>query len=266
MTTKTFDLTAPISLHARIGRGSLTINALDDLSQAAVTVTPCQPGSDIADRVAVELRGTVLAVVAPRDAGVFDLFGDRRGDAVDVRVDVPSGTVVSASTFSAHVVVHGRIGNADLAAGSADISVEQVDGGLRLRIGSGDCEVSRVTGSVQTRSGSGTARFGRVDGALTCGCGSGDLIVQEVHGPVRSRAGSGCASLDAVYGDVDLASGSGAMSIGLPTGRPARLDVTTHSGRVDSDLPIENVATSEGTPISVRARTGSGDIRLFRAA
>ena len=69
-----------------------------------------------------------------------------------------------------------------------------------------------------------------------------------------------------MYGDVDLASGSGAVSIGLPGGVTARLDVTTGSGNVRTDLPIADAAEVVRGAITVRARTGSGDVRLFRAA
>jgi hypothetical protein len=69
-----------------------------------------------------------------------------------------------------------------------------------------------------------------------------------------------------VYGDVDLASGSGPLEVGIPAGVSAYLDLHTGSGQVGSDLPVEGQAASANTSIAVRARTGSGDIRLFRAA
>ncbi|MEO6884771.1 MAG: DUF4097 family beta strand repeat-containing protein [Jatrophihabitantaceae bacterium] len=268
MTTKIFPLSGPINLHARIGRGSLIVDAQDGLTEATVTITARSKNAGVADRVDVAMAGPTLTVQAPREGGVFDLpfFGNRSRDAIDVLITVPSGTAVKISTFSADITVRGRVGGADIAAGAAEIGIEQVDGDLRLRYGSGSSTVVRVTGSVQSRSGSGTARFGEIDGDLSCGCGSGELEVRVVHGAVRSRSGSGSASLQSVFGDVDLASGSGQMSIGLPTGQPARLDVTTGSGRVNSELPIEDAPMSNQRPITVRARTGSGNIRLFRAA
>jgi hypothetical protein len=267
MTTKSFPLTGPIDLQARIGRGSLVVHAQDGLTEATVTVTARHPGGGGADRISVALDGPTLTVQAPREGGIFDLpfFGNRGRDAVDVKIDVPSGTAVKLTTVSADITVRGRVGGADIAAGAADVGVERVDGDLRVRYGSGSCSVAAVSGSVESRSGSGTIRFGEIAGDLSCVCGSGELDVRVVRGSVRSRAGSGSASLRAVYGDVDLASGSGPMSIGLPAGRPARLEVTTGSGRVDSELPIDDVPMSKRDPITVRARTGSGNIRLFRA-
>ena len=214
------------------------------------------------------MAGPTLVVHAARQGGVFELFGDRwRNGALDVVAYVPSGTALKIATFTADVTVHGRCGGADVATGRSRVELDKVDGDLRLRHGSGSSSVERVTGSVTVRSGSGQARVGEILGALRSGFGSGDLAVGTVRGAVSSRTGSGSAQLDAVYGDVDLATGSGSLSIGLPAGISVRLDVQTGSGRVRSDLPIDNAPSSaSGGSITVRARSGSGDVRLFRAA
>ncbi|PZS18144.1 MAG: hypothetical protein DLM57_06945 [Pseudonocardiales bacterium] len=274
MDTKTFPLAGAINLQARVGHGSLTVDARDGLTEATVTVEPRSkfiPGDhDPIESTVVDMRGSTLVVMTPRQGGIFDvgLLGRHSGrqEAIDITVTVPSGTAVKASAFTADITVTGRTGSAEIAAGSSTIAVEHVDGDLRLRYGSGTAQVQRVSGTVEARSGSGDARFGEIGGALTAACSSGNLEVAVVRGSVRARAGSGTASLAAVYGDVDLASGSGRLAIGLPAGRSARLDVTTGSGRVNSELPVEDAPAPNGTPIAVRARTGSGDIHLFRAA
>ena len=269
MTTRTFPLSGPITVVGRIGHGSFRIDARDDLHEATVTLE-ARGDSTVLDRATVELRGNTLTVNLPRQGGVFDLpiLGGRgRGaDAVDVTVTVPTGTSAKVTSFTADIVTTGRIGSSDLTSGVAAVDVEAVDGDLRLRDGSGRAEVGSVRGAVQTRSGSGTAHFGEVGGALTFACGSGDITVDTARGPVRTRAGSGDASLLSVFDDVDFVSGSGSITVGLPAGRSARLDVTTGSGRVESELPVESKATSTQRPILLRIRTGSGDIKLVRAA
>jgi DUF4097 and DUF4098 domain-containing protein YvlB len=268
MPSTTYPLTGPIELAVRIGRGSLTVHERDDVTEATVTIEPLSPGSDLIDRSLIELRGSTLVVALPRQGGIFDLpiFGQRNRDAADVVVTVPSGTQLKVTSFTAPITVDGRCGNADIAAGSASIDLDDVDGDLRVRLGSGSARARRITRTVEARSGSGDIDLGEVGGALTTACGSGHLEVAVAHGPVRFRSGSGGANLAAVHADVDVASGSGGLAIGLPSGRPARLDVTTGSGRVASDLPIENAPSTTGTPITIRARTGSGEVRLFRAA
>jgi hypothetical protein len=269
MTTKTFPVTGRINLMARVGRGSLTIDTRDDLAAATVELeSPADPHA--VDEAVVEMRGDTLVVVTPRHGGIFDLpvLGgrDRERQGIDITVTVPAGTAMKLSSYSAPIQVNGRSGSADIAGGACGVDIDEVDGDLRLRLGSGTAEVRTVSGSVQSRTGSGDAHFGEVAGDLTSACGSGDLSVDTIRGRARSRAGSGTASLGVVFGDVDLASGSGELSIGLPAGTAARLDVTTGSGRFDSELPVEDAPNAAAKTITVRARTGSGNVRLFRAA
>jgi hypothetical protein len=268
MPKHTFPLDGPINLLVRIGHGSVTVDTEDNLEQATVEIEAGKNAADLLDQTAVMMSGRTLTVAAPRQGGIFDLplFGRRAGRSLDVKVVVPTGTAIKISTMTAPITVVGRVGGADLAFGAADAGLRHVDGNLRLRYGSGTARVVQVGGSVELRSGSGSAHFGEIGGALNAGCGSGDLDVHVARGAVRSRCGSGSARLGEVHGDVDLATGSGALEIGLPTGVTARLDVHSGSGRVNSDLPVEDHPASAQDAITIRAKTGSGDVRLFRAA
>ena len=266
---KTFPLSGPITLQVRIAHGSVTVEPEDDLSEACVHIEADKHAAELLEQTTVDLRGATLSVLAPRQGGIFELpvFGAwRAGRGLQVHIAVPSGTAVKISTFTAPIRILGRVGDADLTFGSGEAAARHVDGDLRLRYGSGTAKIVHVSGSVQLRSGSGNAQFGEVDGDLTAGCGSGNLQVRVMRGSVRSRCGSGDARLGEVHGDVDLASGSGGLELGLPEGVTARLDVHTGSGQVRSELPIEDAPKSAAGAIRVRARTGSGDVRLFRAA
>jgi hypothetical protein len=266
---KSFPISGPIGLHVRIAHGAVTVETADDLTEASVHIETDKNGAELLAETAVEVRGSTLVVHAPRQGGIFDLplFGGwRSGRGLEVKVVLPTGSDVKIATLDAPIRIPGRVGDADLAFGSAEAAVREVAGDLRLRFGSGSAKAVSVSGSVQLRSGSGNAQLGEVHGDLNCGCGSGDLQVRVVHGTVRSRCGSGTARLNEVYGDVDLVSGSGGLEIGLPTGVAAKLDVHTGSGRVRTDLPIEDTPRESKSKITVRARTGSGDVRLFRAA
>jgi hypothetical protein len=267
--TKTFALDGPINLEVRLTSGSVTVDAVDGLTEAYVEAVPRHENSDVLDHLVVELDGPTLLVRSPRQGGVFDLpiFGRRGRDEIDLRVRVPSGTALHLLTFTASLAAHGRIGGADVAFGSADALFEHVGGDLRVRFGNGTVRAVQVNGSVELRSGSGSIDLGEVGGAISAGCGSGSLDVHVAHDAVRSRSGSGNARIGAAHGDVDVVSGSGNVQIGLPAGVTARLDVTSGAGRVESELPIEDAPRpTTARTISLRARTGSGRVRLFRAA
>lgn len=265
--TTTFPLTGPINLLVKIGSGSVNVTARDDLTEATVVLNPRVADSDIVDRFTVEMQGPTLTITGPRQGGLADVFGWRGGrDAVDVEVTVPTRTACKIGTGSAPVAIKGRCGGADVTTGSGDITLDTVDGDLRLRTGSADATIEAVTGEANTRTGSGDVRFGETGGSVHAGFGSGNLEIGTARGSVRSRAGSGDLRIDAVFGDVDLGAGSGTITLGLPSGVSARLDVTSGSGRVHSDLPIEDQPVGNRGSITVRTRTGSGDVRLFRSA
>ncbi len=271
MSTSSFPVSRPIDLQVRIGFGTITVHADDGVTDATVAVTPRDRDSDYAARTTVEMRGSTLVVQGPKPRGtVFDIpvFAGRYGnrDAVDVDITVPSGTPMKIGSWAADVVVVGRAGTTDVASGSATTTLGHIDGDLRLRYGGGPAQVQRVTGSVVVRAGSGNMTFGEVGGSLEVGCGSGSLEVATVGGRLRMRTGSGQASIRAAGGDVDFASGSGGLSVGLRRGQPARLDVVTGAGQLRSDLPVEDdpPANTAGA-ITIKARTGSGDVRIFPA-
>lgn len=262
-----FPLSGAVSLDAKVGVGSVTVHARDELTEAAVTVTPRDAGSDVAERTRIDLVGSTLTVHVPKLGGVLDLFGGRMSRAaLDIEVIVPSGTPLKINSYGADVTVTGRCGSTDIGAGSSRTELEYVDGDLRLRYGSGPARVGRVTGPATIKSGSGDVHIEEGAQRVVMACGSGTLEIGVAHGPVWMRAGSGQASIGVAEADVDLATGSGGLEVGLRPGQTARLDVTTGSGQLRSDLPLKDARPATGSVITIRARTGNGDVRVGRSA
>ena len=111
--------TGRINLLVRIGHGSVTVTARDDIDRGDRPLTPRDARSDLLERTAVEMRGPTLAVMAPRQGGIADaLVGWRRDrDRIDAEIVVPTGTATKITTASADITVKGRIGGADLVTG-----------------------------------------------------------------------------------------------------------------------------------------------------
>jgi hypothetical protein len=263
----TFPLHGQINLVVRLGHGRVAVAARDDLADATVRLSPHDPGSGVLDRVTVSMTGSTLLVAGPRQGGWADLIGGRRRnrDGIDASIDVPTGTPVEIVSASEHLTVTGRCGDANIATTAADINIDHVAGDLRLRYGTASSRVGTVTGSAQLKAGTATASFGEIGGSLHCDFGNGQLSAEVTHGDLRSRAGSASARIGAVYGDVDLAFGRGPITIGIPAGVAAHLEVTSGTGLLASDLPVEETPADDARQIRVRARTGAGDIHLRRA-
>ncbi|MGQ0847099.1 MAG: DUF4097 family beta strand repeat-containing protein [Sporichthyaceae bacterium] len=261
----TFAVDGPLTVQVKL-HGNVSVEAREGVTEASVLLVPHDGSSDALERTVVDLSGRTLVVAGPRNGGLASRIVGRLRDreAVDATIVVPAGSTVKVATTNGEIRLLGTCADADLATGAGEIRVDRVDGDLRLRLGSGDSHISSVGGSFLAKTGSGNVQVGQVGGSLDCGCGSGDLTAAAVRGSVRFRAGSGDVHVDAVYGDVDVASGSGSLAIGLPAGVSARLDVVTGSGQLHSDLPVEQAPADGAQTIAVRARTGSGDVRVLQ--
>jgi len=80
------------------------------------------------------------------------------------------------------------------------------------------------------------------------------------------KTASGQVSIDeARQGTIELDAASGDLRVGVRSGVVARLDLTTISGRVRSELPVEDSQPADGASLEIRARTVSGDLLVSAA-
>ncbi|HEU5424665.1 MAG TPA: DUF4097 family beta strand repeat-containing protein [Nitrolancea sp.] len=198
------------------------------------------------------------------------------------------------------LVMHGGQGQATIAIGSGDLEVEEYQGPLSITGGSGQKELRQVVGKIALTGGSGDIELLGGRGDLTLTTGSGDVDVSERDcEEVVIKAGSGditlkhgrAGSLAIVTGagDVDcdcrlglhehsIESGSGDIELSVPRDISARIEATTHRGRIDSEIPLVEVgqrgkrslfgrrlvgSVGEGAErADISLRSGSGDIAL----
>ena len=268
MRTENFPVGGPIEVDVRIGFGLLRIESDAQVSEAVVELSARSDGSDVADRAEVRFESGRLSVHLPRGrVGLFEapLLAGRwqQHDALEVTVRVPAGSSLKAVTHGAEIQHVGRLARADVGWGAAGVVLDEISGTARLRWGSGSVAIARAE-SVQLKGGAGDVSIGSATGDVVMACGTGQLRVDEARGRVQLRSGSGGLTVAAAGGDVDVTTGSGEVSVGVPTGVVARLDVVVAGGQLHSDMPVEAVAPSGARPITVRVRSGHGDVRLHR--
>lgn len=267
--TREFPLSGPINLDVRIGVGAIKVHAQDDVRTAQVELIAQKDDADTLPRTTVEMNGRTLTIRGPKARGwsLDKLLGPTTcADVMAIVVTVPSGTAMKLASYGAQTTVSGRAGSVHIATGAGTSQIAEVDGDLIARFGSGSVNIERVTGSVKLKYGNGSAHLTEVTGPLDLVSGSGSLDVGTAHGAVRVRSGSGEVTIGRAQGDVEIATGSGTLAVGLAPGQPARLDINTGHGRLISELDVSDTAPEQDQPaITIRARTGSGDVRLFRA-
>jgi len=71
---RTFPVTGPLHLDVKVGIGSVTVHARDDLTEAVVTVTPRRPQYEynLAERIRIDMHGSTLVVHAAKLGGVLE--------------------------------------------------------------------------------------------------------------------------------------------------------------------------------------------------
>lgn len=149
---------------------------------------------------------------------------------------------INIDTASGDVKI-GRVASADVnAAGSGDIEIGQVNGGLQLSVaGSGDIKVGPTQGAKVSIAGSGDAMLGPVNGPLRADlAGSGGLTIQSVNGPVvLSVAGSG---------DTDIKGG---------TANPLKVSIVGSGGLSFGGVAVDPTISALGSgDVWLRSYTG----------
>jgi DUF4097 and DUF4098 domain-containing protein YvlB len=189
-----------------------------------------------------------------------------RGAPVHLRLGVPPGLYYNLSTGSAEVRIGVEAARTRVTSGSGDIVLDAVHD-LTCSTGSGDVTVAELLGeTAKVNSGSGDILVYRARCPVTAKAGSGDLVVRELRETrLQASSGSGDISVAWTTGAVDLRSASGSITVGVSQGLPAWLDLHSVSG----DIRIALEASAEparGEPyVTVRARTASGEIAVYRA-
>jgi putative adhesin len=223
-------------------------------------VDPAASPAEAVRQSRIEKLGNRLVVQAPK---AWQL----RNVALAVTVRAPAGSHIEVRAGAADVTVSGSAGRVDLLTGSGEIKLDRADGSATVRTGSGGIKLGPTLGGLQLRSGSGNVEASSLAGSATLATGTGDVWLGAVSGEVMARTGSGDLSVaDAASGTLDLITGSGEVRVGIRGGTSAEVDLTSSGGRVSSELDVSDTAPEGSVKLKVRARTGSGNAVVTRAA
>jgi DUF4097 and DUF4098 domain-containing protein YvlB len=222
-------------------RDERAIRALQD-----VQITFSEDGRRLVLRTPRELRRTRLAVL----------------------VEAPARSRLATHLHSGSVAASGVLGGLDATTGAGDVSAGDVEGNVEVKTGSGDVRLGRVAGRFRSRSGSGDVDVTTVTGdEASLVTGSGDIRLGTVSSDVVARAGSGSLTVaQAAQGRLNLATGSGDIRVAIQQGTAAELDLTSGTGKARSELDVSDERPAGPASVTVRARTGSGDAVVTRAA
>lgn len=157
---------------------------------------------------------------------------------------------------------------------STDASVRfvvQVPRSVAYKIGkigtaSGNIEITNLTGDVHAGTASGDVLIRDVRGAVNASTASGTMRVKEVVGTVSASSASGDveAEITQLEGNDDMrfSTASGNVSVKIPSNLDAEVRMSTVSGTVKTDFPLEVRKERNSGHSSARGRLGSGSRQL----
>jgi len=249
-----FHTPLPVELQVSIPAGDIDVQTVDGEESTIVV----EGDEKLVAETEVELVGEKL-IVAYRgkksfgisiSIGEFSILG---GEKLRVRALVPHTATVLLTSASADMDITGRLRGLETKTASGDLRQRgEVDGNAVIKTVSGDVDLERVTGGVKVQSVSGDLKLGWAGGSVETKSVSGDMRVESVR--------EGNATFTSVSGDV---------SVGIAAGSFLDVDANSVSGDLSSEVPLGSEAENgggDGPTVTLRGKTVSGDVKVFRAS
>lgn len=258
----TFDTPQPVDLRIRATSGTVTVTAADTGTSTVEVIPLDDEARDLADRTLVRLDGNRLTVEMPEKMATFSL----RRRRIAITVTVPSGSSLSTRTASAKISATGRYATATANTASGEVVLDKVDGDVEIHCASGDVTIGSGR-ATRVHSASGRIRIDHATGDVDVHCASGRVQVGVAEASVNVKTASGDVTMeDARAGTVALNAASGDLHIGVRAGITAHLDLRSVSGRIRSELPVDDAPPEAGAALEIKARTTSGNVLVAPAS
>jgi DUF4097 and DUF4098 domain-containing protein YvlB len=277
-----YETPEPVSVTLELGVGYVRI-AASDRTDTVVEVRPSDETdeSDVkaAEQIRVDYANGKLQVTGPKVRG-FDF--SRKSRSVDVAIELPSGSQVSAHMQMGDFRSAGRLGECRVKT-TGNLQVDRT-GPLHLHTGAGHITADRIAGTAEISTGSGKIQVGEIEGTAVVKNSNGSIDIDAVTGDARMRSANGDISVgragagvdaktsngnirlgEVVRGSVVLGTPAGDLEVGIAEGTAAWLEVNTGFGHVRNQLENATRPDSADETVEVRGRTSYGDITIHRS-
>jgi putative adhesin len=186
-----------------------------------------------------------------------------QGDSLSLRADYPDDCTNCDITYhirapqGAHVTV-------DSAGG--DVTVVSVSGPVRVESSSGDITVHDISGAAHLHTSSGSLTIDNATDAVEGDTSSGDIDASGLTANADLISASGDVKADfaafAAVKNVILESTSGDVTIEVPRGTGFRVEASTGSGDIHSNLALPISERDSGADVDAQVGTGAAMVQL----
>ena len=136
----------------------------------------------------------------------------------------------------------------------------------KIEAASGSLRAQNVTGRLHFNTASGNVELQGVSGEIQASSASGKVSVKDSSGVVRASSASGDVDVELTRlegaGDMKFSTASGNVSVRMPQGLDARVHLSTVSGSIDTNFPIQVERSEHGAGARARGQLGAGSREL----
>ena len=203
---------------------------------------------------------------------------DRSGSTISVDASGSNGPAEVRYTISVpksfRVAIDGVSTDVDVSGLDGDVDASTVDGNVTVTTIAGRVNVESVSGLIRIEGVRGRVSASGTNQSLRLANISGDVDVEAVNGSISMTSiMSSNVSAETVNGDIvlgstvrdggsyQLATTNGNISMAMPEGANATVEVSTYSGKLVSSLPISTGRQRDGE-YSFRVGSGSASIEI----
>ena len=268
-----FETPGSVSLQVKLPSGRVLVTTADEPRTTVEVVAVGRRGQDAIDEIEVtmdERLGRNVIKVEQKDRFRWGPIQITWGGDFECRIVCPLGTDLDLAGGSTDLRSDGELGAVSVRTASGDIRLELVRGDLEAKTASGDISVDTITAQASLATVSGDIGVERVDAQLTARSVSGRLTIGSTSAALGLSTTSGNVDLKAITGgDVRVKSVSGDVRIGIAAGTRTWIDAASVSGRLESELGLEDqepTADAGEAVVPLHVKTVSGDVSIVRAA
>lgn len=256
-----FTAVGPVKAQVEVPAGQVDLLSCEEEGAIRVSLEPLGVGSeranDLIEASTVSFDDGLLRVHVPQRTF--------RNTELRCTLVIPERSAVNAKTASADVESRLTVGDLTVAVASGDVSLTRVEGELEVVTASGDVSCEEVTGRLRVKGASSDVTVGVAGGPVEIALASGDISLREAMSSVKVATASGDLEVRCAHeGKISAKSASGDIAVGVAQGARAYLDVSSITGDMECDLPMQESVEGEAE-LTISCQTMSGDVRIFSA-
>ncbi len=204
-----------------------------------------------------------------------------RSGSLDVTVELPEGSSLTAEAGFADIRCVGSLGDVDVKTGAGSVGIDRA-GALHVRSGAGrvtlegssgnaeivtagDITIGTVNGDADIKNHNGKTWIGRVDGDVRVKSANGDITIEAAGRDVNAKTSNGDIHLGRISrGSATIETACGGLEIGIAEGTAAWVDANTSFGQIHNTLSPADDPEQAAETVQVLARTSFGDVLITR--